>query len=89
MIRPPVRTSTRQLETIALVAPFILTRDPGWTCHCAADRISDMTVWRHDMDASTLALSLTGTKAIVVYIALGVVVVIALGWYSMRGRSRS
>lgn len=36
-----------------------------------------------------LALNLTGTKEIAVYIVVIVLIVIGAGWYMVRGRSRS
>ena len=34
-----------------------------------------------------LALNLLGTKEIVVYVVVAVIVIIAAGWYVMRGRT--
>jgi hypothetical protein len=36
-----------------------------------------------------LALNLFGTKEIIVYVVVVVIVLIAIGWYAMRGRSRA
>ena len=36
-----------------------------------------------------LALNLGGTKAIIVYIVVAVVVIVAAGWLVFRGRSRA
>jgi hypothetical protein len=35
-----------------------------------------------------LAFNLFGTKEIIVYVIVVVIVLIAIGWYAMRGRSR-
>jgi len=35
-----------------------------------------------------LAFALFGTKEIIVYVVVIVIVLIAIGWYAMRGRSR-
>jgi hypothetical protein len=35
-----------------------------------------------------LAFNLFGTKEIIVYVVVVVIVLIAIGWYAMRGRSR-
>lgn len=35
-----------------------------------------------------LAFALFGTKEIIVYVVVIVIVLIAIGWYVMRGRSR-
>jgi hypothetical protein len=34
-----------------------------------------------------LAFNLFGTKEIIVYVVVVVIVLIAIGWYAMRGRS--
>ena len=35
-----------------------------------------------------LAFNLFGTKEIIVYVIVVVIVLIGIGWYAMRGRSR-
>jgi hypothetical protein len=36
-----------------------------------------------------LAFNVFGTKEIIVYVVVVVIVLIAIGWYAMRGRSRA